>query len=150
SPAQLAAAGIGRTFQNVRLFGHLSVLDNVLVAAESARRTGLLGALVRSRRAILEERVLIRRGRQLLDQLELGDVAREPAASLPYGSQRRLEIARALMLSPKVLLLDEPAAGLNHSEADVLCRQIVWLRGHFDLTIVLIEHNMRVVMQACE
>jgi branched-chain amino acid transport system ATP-binding protein len=150
SPARLAAAGIARTFQNVRLFGHLSVLDNVLVAAESARRTGLLGALLRSPRALAEERVLMRRARQLLDRLELGGVAREPAASLPYGSQRRLEIARALMLSPKVLLLDEPAAGLNHKEADVLRHQIVWLRDHFDLTIVLIEHNMRVVMQACE
>jgi branched-chain amino acid transport system ATP-binding protein len=90
------------------------------------------------------------RAEELLQIFELQKLRHEPAASLPYGSQRRLEIARALMLSPKLLLLDEPAAGLNSQEADKLKTQIKWLRDHFSLAVVLVEHNMRVVMGACE
>lgn len=149
-PHEIALLGIARTFQNVRLFGDMSVLENVLVSAHHRARAGVFGAFLRTRSHALEERELEQRAEQLLDIFELKSLAREPAASLPYGSQRRLEIARALMLSPKLLLLDEPAAGLNSREADKLTEQIVWLRDEFSLAIVLVEHNMRVVMRASE
>src|SRR5688572_6457984 len=149
-PHQIALAGIARTFQNVRLFARLSVLDNVLVAAHHTTRSGMWGAMLRSRAFVDDERALRRRAHELLDTFELAALQDEPAASLAYGSQRRLEIARALMLEPKLLLLDEPAAGLNSSEADKLKQQIRWLRDQFKLSIVLVEHNMQVVMGACE
>jgi branched-chain amino acid transport system ATP-binding protein len=149
-PHQIALLGIARTFQNVRLFGDMTVLENVLVSAHHRARSGVLGAFLRTHGHAAEERELALRAEQLLEIFELKSLAREPAASLPYGSQRRLEIARALMLSPKLLLLDEPAAGLNSREADKLTEQIVWLRDEFSLAIVLVEHNMRVVMRASE
>jgi branched-chain amino acid transport system ATP-binding protein len=149
-PHQIALSGVARTFQNVRLFGQLSVLDNVLVAAHHTTRSGMWGAMLRSRAFVDDERALRKRARELLELFELEPLAEEPAASLAYGSQRRLEIARALMLEPKLLLLDEPAAGLNSSEADKLKTQIRWLRDQFKLSIVLVEHNMQVVMGACE
>jgi branched-chain amino acid transport system ATP-binding protein len=149
-PHQIALAGIARTFQNVRLFGQLSVLDNVLVAAHHTTRSGMWGAMLRMPSFVEDERALRQRAHELLETFELRALADEPAASLAYGSQRRLEIARALMLSPKLLLLDEPAAGLNSSEADKLKQQIRWLRDRFELAIVLVEHNMQVVMGACE
>ena len=149
-PHQIALSGVARTFQNVRLFGQLSVLDNVLVAAHHTTRSGMWGAMLRSRAFVDDERALRTRARELLELFELESLAEEPAASLAYGSQRRQEIARALMLEPKLLLLDEPAAGLNSSEADKLKQQIRWLRDQFKLSIVLVEHNMQVVMGACE
>jgi branched-chain amino acid transport system ATP-binding protein len=149
-PHQIALAGVARTFQNVRLFAQLSVLDNVLVAAHHTTRSGMWGAMLRSRGFLDDERALRRRAHQLLETFELSALVDEQAASLAYGSQRRLEIARALMLEPKLLLLDEPAAGLNSSEADKLKQQIRWLRDQFGLSIVLVEHNMQVVMGACE
>jgi branched-chain amino acid transport system ATP-binding protein len=149
-PHQIALAGVARTFQNVRLFGQLSVLDNVLVAAHHTTRSGMWGAMLRSRAFVDDERALRKHARELLELFELESLAEEQAASLAYGSQRRLEIARALMLEPKLLLLDEPAAGLNSSEADKLKQQIRWLRDQFKLSIVLVEHNMQVVMGACE
>jgi branched-chain amino acid transport system ATP-binding protein len=149
-PAQIAAVGVARTFQNIRLFSQMSVLDNVLVACETARRTGLGGALSRSSTFREEERALRDKAIELLDLFELSPLADERSTSLSYGNQRRLEIARALMLGPRLLLLDEPAAGMNYGEAEGLKKQIRWLRDRFDLTVVLVEHNMQVVMSVCE
>jgi len=149
-PHQIALAGIARTFQNVRLFGEMSVLENVMVAAHHTTRAGVFGAMLRTRANADDERALIKRAEEVLEVFDLLSLKHEEAGSLAYGSQRRLEIARALMLDPKLLLLDEPAAGLNSGEADKLKQQIKWLRDKFSLAIVLVEHNMQVVMGACE
>jgi branched-chain amino acid transport system ATP-binding protein len=149
-PAQIAAAGVARTFQNIRLFSQMSVLDNVLVACETKRRSGLRGALARTPSFRNEEREMQEKALELLDIFELGRLADERSTSLSYGNQRRLEIARAMMLGPKLLLLDEPAAGMNYGEAEGLKKQIRWLRERFKLTVVLVEHNMQVVMSVCE
>jgi len=149
-PAQIAAAGIARTFQNIRLFSQMSVLDNVLVACETTRQTGLRSALARSSKFRAEENQMRDKALELLEIFELRRQAEERSTSLSYGSQRRLEIARAMMLGPKLLLLDEPAAGLNRVEAEGLQKQIRWLRERFNLTVLLVEHNMRVVMSVCE
>jgi len=149
-PAEIAAVGVARTFQNIRLFSQMSVLDNVLVACETARRTGLHGALMRSSAFREEEQAMRTKALELLDIFELSSLADERSTSLSYGNQRRLEIARAMMLGPKLLLLDEPAAGMNYGEAEGLKKQIRWLRERFKLTVVLDEHNMQVVMSVCE
>jgi branched-chain amino acid transport system ATP-binding protein len=149
-PAQIAAAGVARTFQNIRLFSQMTVLDNVLVACETKRRSGLRGALARTPSFRKEEHQLHDKALELLDIFELGPLADERSTSLSYGNQRRLEIARAMMLGPKLLLLDEPAAGMNYGEAEGLKKQIRWLRERFELTVVLVEHNMQVVMSVCE
>jgi branched-chain amino acid transport system ATP-binding protein len=149
-PAQIAAAGVARTFQNIRLFSQMSVLDNVLVACETTRRTGLVGALARIREFRDEEKKMADKALELLDIFELGGLADDRSTSLSYGMQRRLEIARAVMLAPRLLLLDEPAAGMNYGEAEALKKQIRWLRDRFELTVVLVEHNMQVVMTVCE
>jgi branched-chain amino acid transport system ATP-binding protein len=150
APYRIALAGIGRTFQNVRLFTQMTVLENVMVAAHHRTVAGVLGAMLRTVHYASDERALRSRALELLEIFELHGLAAEQAGSLPYGKQRRLEIARALMLEPKLILLDEPAAGLNSREADTLKTQIRWLRDRFKLTIVLVEHNMQVVMGACE
>lgn len=149
-PAQIAAAGIGRTFQNIRLFAQLTVLENLLVACELTKRAHLMAAIFRLPAHYEDERAMEVQARELLKVFDLEDVADEPSTSLPYGNQRRLEIARAMMLKPKLLLLDEPAAGMNYGEAEGLKTQIRWLRDTFDLTVVLVEHNMQVVMGVCE
>jgi len=149
-PAAIAGAGVARTFQNIRLFGQMSVLDNVLVASETHRQTGLRGALARSRHFEREEGAMRKKGLELLEVFELSSLCDAPSTSLSYGNQRRLEIARAMMLGPRLLLLDEPAAGMNYGEAEGLKKQIRWLRDTFDLTVVLVEHNMQVVMGVCE
>ena len=149
-PAEIAAAGVARTFQNIRLFASMTVLENVLVAGELRRRSHLFGEVARTRRALDDERDIRARATELLSAMGLADLDDTMATSLPYGSQRRLEIARALMLGPKVLLLDEPAAGLNYGEAEVLVGQIRTLREKYGLTVVLVEHNMQVVMGVCE
>jgi branched-chain amino acid transport system ATP-binding protein len=149
-PAQIAAAGVARTFQNIRLFSQMSVLENVLVACETKRQSGLRGALARTPSFRKEEQELHDKALELLDIFELGRLAEERSTSLSYGNQRRLEIARAMMLGPKLLLLDEPAAGMNYGEAEGLKKQIRWLRERFKLTVVLVEHNMQVVMSVCE
>src|SRR5213075_368714 len=134
----------------IRLFSQMSVLDNVLVACETKRRSGLRGALARTPSFRKEEREMQDKALELLDIFELGRLADERSTSLSYGNQRRLEIARAMMLGPKVLLLDEPAAGMNFGEAEGLKKQIRWLRDEFKLTVFLVEHNMQVVMGVCE
>jgi branched-chain amino acid transport system ATP-binding protein len=150
SPARVANRGIARTFQNIRLFRTMTVEENVMVAGHHLHQASVLDAMLRTRRQAEDEARLRKRARELLDVMGLGKYAQDVAGSLPYGSQRRLEIARALMLSPKLLLLDEPAAGMNSQEAGELQRQIRFLRDEMSLTIVLVEHNMAVVMNVCE
>ena len=150
TPFQIAHLGIGRTFQNIRLFGQLTVLENVLVACENTRKAHLLSALLRSPLFYRDEAAMNERALKLLDVFDLAGMADEVSTSLSYGNQRRLEIARAMMLGPKVLLLDEPAAGMNYGEAEGLKKQIRWLREEFKITVVLVEHNMQVVMGVCE
>jgi branched-chain amino acid transport system ATP-binding protein len=147
---RIADLGIARTFQNIRLFGTMSVIENVLVANHRTAKHSLFDALLRTRRYADDERAMRTRAMELLEIFGLQDEAHLRASSLPYGDQRRLEIARALMLAPRVLLLDEPAAGMNSAEARVLERQIRELRDRFELTVVLVEHNMQVVMNVCE
>ncbi len=149
-PSQIALRGIGRTFQNIRLFGQLTVLENVLVACEKRRRAHLGSALLRTALFHRDEEEMTARALELLEIFDLGTMADEMSTSLSYGNQRRLEIARAMMLGPRLLLLDEPAAGMNYGEAEGLKKQIRWLRDQFDITVVLVEHNMQVVMGVCE
>ena len=149
-PHQIAKLGIARTFQNIRLFADMSVLENVLAARHLRSRQVLADAVIGTGRHHAEERDMHDRAMTLLKIFELDRVAHEPATSLPYGSQRRLEIARALATEPKLLLLDEPAAGMNPQEALDLMRLIRWLRDEFRITILLVEHNMKVVMGICE
>jgi branched-chain amino acid transport system ATP-binding protein len=149
-PAQIARVGVARTFQNIRLFGQLTVLENVLIACENKRKAHLLSALLRTDLFFSDEEEMKERALELLAIFDLDKMADEVSTSLSYGNQRRLEIARAMMLDPKLLLLDEPAAGMNYGEAEGLKTQIRWLRDRFDLTVVLVEHNMQVVMGVCE
>lgn len=150
SPAQVANRCIARTFQNIRLFRSMTVEENVMVAGHHLHKASVLSAMFRTRAHAEDEARLQKRARELLDVMGLGKHAQDIAGSLPYGSQRRLEIARALMLKPKLLLLDEPAAGMNSQEAAELERQIRFLRDEMGLTVVLVEHNMAVVMSVCE
>jgi branched-chain amino acid transport system ATP-binding protein len=149
-PATIAALGVARTFQNIRIFRAMTVEENVMVAGHHLHTASIVDAMLRSRRYENDERALRQRAGELLQILGLADLAHETAGSLPYGSQRRLEIARALMLSPQLLLLDEPAAGMNSQEARTLNEQIRFLRDQLGLTVVLVEHNMAVVMNVCD
>ncbi|MBA4028131.1 MAG: high-affinity branched-chain amino acid ABC transporter ATP-binding protein LivG [Planctomyces sp.] len=149
-PHQIAKAGMARTFQNIRLFGNLSVLDNVRLGAHVRGRHTLVGTLFRTPAYIAQERAILARARQLLGVFNLLSRADEPAKSLPYGDQRRLEIARALATEPKLLLLDEPAAGMNPQEKRDLARTIQRLRREFGVGVLLIEHDMGLVMDICE
>lgn len=149
-PYQIAEAGVCRTFQNTRLFPELTVLDNVRVGCHLRIGHTLGGALGRSLRHLAEERALEARTRELLEIFGLAGRAREQAQSLPYGDRRRLEMARAIATEPKVLLLDEPAAGLNPHEKMDLRDLIRSVRDRFGLTVLLIEHDMGVVMDICE
>lgn len=149
-PDQIATAGIARTFQASRLFGNLTVLDNVRTGCHLRARHGLLGTVLRSPRHVREERGIRARSEHLLHTFALLSRRDELACNLPYGDRRRLEIARALATDPKVLLLDEPAAGMNPLEKADLCERIRAVRREFAVTILLIEHDMRVVMDICE
>jgi branched-chain amino acid transport system ATP-binding protein len=149
-PYQIAERGIARTFQNIRLFAGMSVLENVMTAQHLRARQVLADAVVGTPRHQTEEREARARATELLRIFSLDRVADEDAASLPYGNQRRLEIARALATDPKLLLLDEPAAGMNPQESTDLMRLVRWVRDQFGLTILLVEHNMKVVMGICE
>lgn len=148
-PYQICRLGIGRTFQNIRLFNELSVLDNVRVAYQHRERTGVLDAITRTPRFYSEEKMITEKAWELLATLGLEGRAKEKAKNLPYGEQRRLEIARALIAEPKLLLLDEPAAGMNPVEVSRLMELILFIHVHFKLTILLIEHQMKVVMGIC-
>jgi branched-chain amino acid transport system ATP-binding protein len=149
-PHAITAAGIARTFQNIRLFPDLCVLDNVCLAGQLRARPQLASTVLRSPGHRTEEAALRERCLELLDLFELRDRADVLASSLSYGHQRHLEIIRALATEPKVLLLDEPAAGLNSSEKRELAGAICKIRDRFGLAILLIEHDMNLVMQICE
>jgi len=142
--------GIGRTFQNIRLFPRLSMLDNVRVAYHPHAGYGFMRSIAQDSRFDEKERELTEQAQELLALFNLQDRQEEIAGSLPYGEQRRLEIARALASKPRLLLLDEPAAGMNPREVRTLMDMIHFIRDKFKLTIVLIEHQMRVVMGICE
>jgi branched-chain amino acid transport system ATP-binding protein len=142
--------GIARTFQNIRLFGQLSVADNVRAACDAHRATGPFQALARTPAFHADEAGIDRQVEELLSIFNLGRLRDAPAASLPYGEQRRLEIVRALATKPRLLLLDEPAAGMNPTEKAELSRLILQIRQQFSLSILLVEHSMKVVMGVCE
>jgi len=148
-PHAIARRGITRTFQNIRLFSTRCCRDNVCIGGHQHARAGLLHAVIRSRRFEEDERRIRGEADQVLEMLGLSAWAEAPATDLPYGQQRRLEIARALGGRPRLLLLDEPAAGLNPQETDQLMHLIEEIRTRFRLTILLIEHDMRVVMGIC-
>ncbi len=149
-PYQIAAAGLARTFQNIRLFPDLPVLDNVKVACHLRTRGTMAGAVWRTAHHVGQERAMAERCRRLLGIFDLAGRETELARNLPYGAQRRLEIARALATDPKVLLLDEPAAGMNPQEKKDLRGLIRRILSEFDLSILLIEHDMGVVMDICD
>ncbi len=149
-PHEITQLGIGRTFQNIRLFPNLTVLTNVLIAYHPHAGYGLMDGLVRSRQFYAQEREMIERARDFLAIFGLERYQDELARNLPYGEQRRVEIARALASEPKLLLLDEPAAGMNPAEIGRLMEYIHFIRDRFNLTILLIEHQMRLVMNICE
>ncbi|MBP2021302.1 branched-chain amino acid transport system ATP-binding protein [Clostridium punense] len=145
-PDIITQKGIARTFQNIRLFKELSVLDNVLIANHLHLKSGLFSAILKLPKYRREERSIREKSLALIERVGLLDVINEKASSLPYGKQRRLEIARALATNPKLLLLDEPAAGMNPKETEELTEFIRVIRDEFNLTIFMIEHHMQVVM----
>jgi branched-chain amino acid transport system ATP-binding protein len=149
-PYQIAAHGVSRTFQNIRLFPSMTVLDNVLTACHIHTKQNLIDAVLRTTRFRRCEQTSLDYCMELLAIFELDDLKDEGGTSLPYGKQRRLEIVRALATRPKLLLLDEPAAGMNPSEQEDLMKLIQQIRDRFGLTILLVEHNMKVVMGVCE
>ena len=149
SASAIVALGIARTFQNIRLFGRLSVFDNVRVACNLHRTTGPVQSLIRLGAFRADEEAVRRHTDQLLEIFHLDRFRDAPAGSLPYGEQRRLEIARALATRPKLLLLDEPAAGMNPAEKTELARLIQEVQKQFGLSILLVEHSMKVVMGVC-
>ena len=148
-PDRIAREGIARTFQNIRLFANLSALENVMIGRHARMRAGVVGAILRNRRTREEESDTERRALQLLDYVGIRDRANDAAGNLPYGDQRRLEIARALAAEPKLLALDEPAAGMNASETMSLRKLLLDIRQD-GTTILLIEHDMRLVMNVCD
>lgn len=149
-PAQVAQIGISRTFQNIRLFKELTVLDNVRIAMTNHYHEGFLTSILRLPKYYQTEAAMTRAAKQLLAIFELTAVADQPAKNLPYGTQRRLEIVRALATKPKLLFLDEPAAGMNPEETADLTRLIRQIQHDFHITVVLIEHDMSLVMDVCE
>jgi len=149
-PYEIASLGIARTFQNIRLFADMTVIENVMTARHLRSRQWVADAVLGTGRHHADERETRDRAMALLEIFGLERFADESATSLPYGSQRRLEIARALATGPTLLLLDEPAAGMNPQESVELMKLIRWIRDEFKLTILLVEHNMKVVMGICE
>lgn len=147
---QVTQMGMARTFQNIRLFSELSVIDNVKIAYNMHVTYNLMDAIVRDGKYLSEEEYITQKAFDLLKIFHLEGEANEKAKNLPYGKQRRLEIARALATEPKLLLLDEPAAGMNPQETQELMEMIRWIRQKFDLSILLIEHDMGLVMGVCE
>jgi branched-chain amino acid transport system ATP-binding protein len=148
-PNHVTQAGIARTFQNIRLFANLSALENVMIGRHLRGRAGVVGAVLRTKGTLAEERAIERRSLELLDYVGIRARANDAAGSLPYGDQRRLEIARALATEPKLLALDEPAAGMNPAERLALGKLIRRIRGD-GVTVLLIEHDVRLVMNICD
>lgn len=149
-PYEITRLGIGRTFQNIRLFSNLSVLDNVRIAYHAHAGYSIFDGILRNRNYDLKEKELTDQAIEFLGIFKLEGIMNEIAKNLPYGEQRRVEIARALATNPRLLLLDEPAAGMNPGEIVRLMELIHFIRERFNLTILLIEHQMRVVMGICE
>lgn len=150
APSKLNQIGIARTFQNIRLFGALTVLDNVKIALHASRKINPLDALLRTPRFKKDEERMTEEALSLLALFKLDAKKDELAKNLPYGEQRELEICRALASKPKLLLLDEPAAGMNGQETEELMNMISFIRNKFNLTVLLIEHDMKLVMGICE
>lgn len=146
----IVALGISRTFQNIRLFSNLSVLQNVLIADKQDKEYGMVDTIFRTQRFKKTEKKLYEAAVNLLESVGLQDEMNDRSGSLPYGHQRKLEIARAMALQPKILLLDEPAAGMNEEESEELVSFLKKLKGKNDLTILLIEHHMDVVSSFCD
>jgi len=146
---EIAAAGIARTFQNIRLFANLSALENVMIGRHVRTRAGVLGAVLRNRSTLEEEAAIQSRALDLLDYVGIAARANDASGSLPYGDQRRLEIARALATDPTLLALDEPAAGMNASETVALRKLLERIRAD-GITLLLIEHDMKLVMKVCD
>lgn len=150
TPDKITKKGIARTFQNIRLFKGMTVFENVLVAMHMNMESGMLGATLRGKKAKAEEAKMREEAMELLKIFGLEGNKDDLATSLPYGKQRHLEIARALATKPQLLLLDEPAAGMNPQESDELTELIRKIRDQFDLSVLMIEHHMQVVMKICE
>jgi branched-chain amino acid transport system ATP-binding protein len=147
---RMAGLGIGRTFQNVALFRTMTVRDNILVGGHHLGRSGFFANALRLPVVRREDRAVADKTAYLLDLLDLGAVADIPAGALPFGTRKRVEMARALIGDPKLLLLDEPAGGLNHGEVDELAALMHRIREHFDLSILLVEHHMNLVMRVSD
>ena len=147
---QVNKAGIARTFQNIRLFGNLTVEDNVKIGLHNQVKYGMFSGIMRMPNYWKKEKEFHNRAMELLDIFDMQDMAGAQAGSLPYGAQRRLEIVRALATNPKLLLLDEPAAGMNPNETAELMNTIRFVRDNFDMTVLLIEHDMSLVSGICE
>jgi branched-chain amino acid transport system ATP-binding protein len=149
-PHRIAEIGIGRTFQNVALFSNLSVLDNIRVGAHARTQSDIISDSLKLRRVRRDEAALNERIREILNYLELEDVAQVTVSGLPFGTQKRVELARALAAEPKILLLDEPAGGLNHEEVHVLGDLIRRIRNDRKITVLLVEHHMGLVMSIAD
>lgn len=149
-PSKITAKGLARTFQNIRLFQNMTVLENVMIGRHSRLRAGVLGAILRNKATKIEEERVLHESYEVLKKIGIEQYVNELAKNLPYGAQRRLEIARALATEPFLLLLDEPAAGMNPQETKRLEELILRLRDTEDLTIFLIEHDMSLVMSLSE
>ncbi len=147
---QIAERGISRTFQNIRLFKEMNVLENVLIAGKLRMHSNLFDAMANTPRYRHEEKILHEKAMALLEEMGLADLKDEKATSLPYGKQRKLEIARALATEPKLLLLDEPAAGMNPAETMELVNLINDIKNKYKVSILMIEHHMQLVMNICE
>ena len=146
---EIIDGGIARTFQNIRLFSNMTVLEHILVGHHSRMKTGLLGSLLHTASMKKQEEEAVEEAHKLLQYVGLDDVADHLATELPYGKQRKLEIARAMASHPQIILLDEPAAGMNDSETAALIDLIRGIREQFNITIILIEHDMNLVMTLC-
>lgn len=149
-PYEIAKLGMTRTFQNIRLFKNLSVLENVMVAADLHKTSSLLSTIFQTTAFLANEKKLKQKSMDLLNYFDLADLAHEKSSSLPYGAQRKLEIVRALATDPKIILLDEPAAGMNNSETEKLMQTLESVRKDFKIALLLIEHDMKLVMGICE
>jgi branched-chain amino acid transport system ATP-binding protein len=149
-PHEIARLGIARTFQHVGLFPSLTVCQNVMLGAHHRARSGFLGAALRLGPVGAEDRRLRREAAELLERLGLGSVADHPASGLPYGTLKRIELARALFQRPRLLMLDEPASGLSHAEVNELGRLIVSIRDDFELTVLVVEHHTGLVMSVSD
>jgi branched-chain amino acid transport system ATP-binding protein len=149
-PHQITSLGIGRTFQNIRLWNELSVLDNLRIAHSSQIKYGILDSFFMTNKLKADERQVTREARELLKLFNLQNLEDELPRNLPYGLQRRVEVCRALVMKPRLVLLDEPAAGMNPGEITELMELVRWVRTEFQVTIWIIEHQMRVIMGICD